>query len=229
MTIKKQQITMKLNGPKSLEIDIYGEIVDETLLETDVSANSFKEQLKNYGDVEEIIVNLNSPGGSVFSGIAIHNMLKRHKAKVTVNIDGLCASIASVIAMAGDTIRMPRNALMMIHNAMTSDFGNANELRETANLLDKVTSQLMTAYLDKSESLNEATLKVLLDAETWLTADEAKHYGLVDEVIAEKKLVACADEEQLSKFMKTPKSVTMIKNTVETPKETKAVKNIYYL
>lgn len=212
-------------------IDIYGEVISETWKWSDdeVSAYSFKDAIENLGDVTEIIVNINSPGGDVFEGLAIHNILKRHDAKITVNIDGLCASIASVIAMAGDTIRMPRNALMMIHNAMTSDFGNANELRETADLLDKVTSQLMTTYLDKSDSLNEATLKVLLDAETWLTADEAKHYGLVDEVIAEKKLVACADEEQLSKFMKTPKSVTMIKNTVETPKETKAVKNIYYL
>ena len=212
-------------------IDIYGEVISETWKWSDdeVSAYSFKDAIENLGDVTEIIVNINSPGGDVFEGLAIHNILKRHDAKVTVNIDGLCASIASVIAMAGDTIRMPKNALMMIHNAMTSDFGNANELRETADLLDKVTSQLMTTYLDKSETLNEATLKVLLDAETWLTADEAKHYGLVDEVIAEKKLVACADEEQLSKFMKTPKSVTMIKNTVETPKETKAVKNIYYL
>ena len=212
-------------------IDIYGEVISETWKWSDdeVSAYSFKDAIENLGDVTEIVVNINSPGGDVFEGLAIHNILKRHDAKVTVNIDGLCASIASVIAMAGDTIRMPKNALMMIHNAMTSDFGNANELRETADLLDKVTSQLMTTYLDKSESLNEATLKVLLDAETWLTADEAKHYGLVDEVIAEKKLVACADEEQLSKFMKTPKSVTMIKNTVETPKETKAVKNIYYL
>ena len=212
-------------------IDIYGEVISETWKWSDdeVSAYSFKDAIENLGDVTEIIVNINSPGGDVFEGLAIHNILKRHDAKVTVNIDGLCASIASVIAMAGDVIRMPKNALMMIHNAMTSDFGNANELRETANLLDKVTSQLMTTYLDKSESLNEATLKVLLDAETWLTADEAKHYGLVDEVIAEKKLVACADEEQLSKFMKTPKSVTMITNTVETPKETEEVKYIYYL
>lgn len=215
------------------KIDIYGEIVSEAWrFEDEESAYHFKDTLEKLGDVEEIVLNINSPGGDVFEGIAIHNMLKRHEAKVIVNVDGLAASIASVIAMAGDEIRMPSNSLMMIHNAMTFEFGNANDLRDTADLLDKITSTLMNAYLEKSEVLNDVTLKLLLDAETWLTADEAKHYGLVDKVITSRELVACASDEQLAKFRKAPSQI--LSHTVETPKEVEPEvienkKTIYYL
>lgn len=202
-------------------VDIYGEIVSEAWrFESEESAHHFKDVLEKLGDVDEIIVNINSPGGDVFEGIAIYNILKRHKAKIIVNVDGLAASIASVIAMAGDVVRMPQNALLMIHNAMTFEFGNANDMRETADLLDKVTSTLMTSYLDKSDKLNEATLKLLLDAETWLTAEEAKHYDLIDEVITAKQLVACATDEQMSRFNKVPKSIfENLGHTVETPED----------
>ncbi|RAI79305.1 Clp protease ClpP [Macrococcoides goetzii] len=191
------------------QIDIYGEIVPETWRWAgEESAYHFKDTLEKLGDVEEITVNINSPGGDVYEGIAIHNMLKRHKAKVIVNIDGLAASIASVIAMAGDVVRMPNNAMIMIHNAMSGVVGNANDLREVADLLDKVTSTLMNTYLEKTDKLNTDTLKALLDAETWLTAEEAFSYGFIDEVITSKKLVACASKEQLDKFRKTPSSIS---------------------
>lgn len=215
-------------------VNIYGEIVPEFWRweEDEESAHHFKDVLAMLGDVDEIIVNINSPGGSVFEGLAIYNMLKRHEAHITVNVDGLAASIASVIAMAGDVIKMPRNAFMMVHNAMSFEFGNADELRETADLLDKITSSLMTAYFDKAPDLNEATLKALMDAETWFTAEEAKHYGLVDEVIGSRELVACADSNRLNKFTKAPMQLI---NTVETPKDPEVEtpienkKTIYYL
>lgn len=187
------------------QIDIYGEIVPESWRWSDEeSAYNFRDTLIKLGDVDEIIVNINSPGGDVFEGITIHNMLKRHKAKVIVNIDGLAASIASVIAMAGDVVKMPSNSMMMIHNAMGGMFGNANDMREIAELLDKVTGTLMETYLAKTDKLNIDSLKALLDAETWMTAEEAFSYGLIDEVITSKKLVACASKEQLDKFNKTP-------------------------
>ncbi|UBH07849.1 head maturation protease, ClpP-related [Macrococcus armenti] len=200
------------------QIDIYGEIVPESWRWSDEeSAYHFKDTLTKLGDVDEIIVNINSPGGDVFEGITIHNMLKRHKAKVIVNIDGLAASIASVIAMAGDVVRMPSNSMMMIHNAMGGMFGNANDMREIAELLDKVTGTLMETYLAKTDKLNIDSLKALLDAETWMTAEEAFSYGLIDEVITSKKLVACASKSQLTKFNKTPDHVIKM---VETPEET---------
>ena len=189
-------------------IDIYGEVYADD--------NSVKEQLANMQSAKEITVNINSVGGDVFTGISIYNMLKRHKAKIIVNVDGLAASIASVIAMAGDVIRMPSNSMMMIHNAMTMVEGNANDLRSTADLLEKVTDTLMSAYLDRSDKLERNELKALLDAETWLSAEEAKELGLIDEVITSKKIAACASKGELSMFNKVPASVLKM---VETPEE----------
>ena len=189
-------------------IDIYGEVYADD--------NSVKEQLAKMQSAKEITVNINSVGGDVFTGISIYNMLKRHKAKIIVNVDGLAASIASVIAMAGDVIRMPSNSMMMIHNAMTMVAGNANDLRSTADLLEKVTDTLMSAYLDRSDKLERNELKALLDAETWLSAEEAKELGLIDEVITSKKIAACASKGELSMFNKVPASVLKM---VETPEE----------
>src|SRR5699024_477578 len=193
-------------------IDIYGEVYADD--------NSVKEQLANMQSAKEITVNINSVGGDVFTGISIYNMLKRHKAKIIVNVDGLAASIASVIAMAGDVIRMPSNSMMMIHNAMTMVAGNANDLRSTADLLEKVTDTLMSAYLDRSDKLERNELKALLDAETWLSAEEAKELGLIDEVITSKKIAACASKGDLSMFNKVPASVLKM---VETPEEAEEV------
>ena len=193
-------------------IDIYGEVYADD--------NSVKEQLAKMQSAKEITVNINSVGGDVFTGISIYNMLKRHKAKIIVNVDGLAASIASVIAMAGDVIRMPSNSMMMIHNAMTMVAGNANDLRSTADLLEKVTDTLMSAYLDRSDKLERNELKALLDAETWLSAEEAKELGLIDEVITSKKIAACASKGELSMFNKVPASVLKM---VETPEEAEEV------
>lgn len=217
----KNILMMKQEGEQGI-IDIYGEIVPESWrFEGEMSALHFKDQLERFDNVSEITVNVNSPGGSVYEGVAIYNMLKRHNAHITVNVDGLAASIASVIAMAGDVVRMPENSMLMIHNAMTMQAGNADDMREAADLLDKVTGTIMTTYLEKSDKINEATLKALMDAETWLTAEEALHYGLIDEIVASRELVACASEEQLNMFHKTPERFMKM---VETPEKTE-VKN----
>lgn len=216
----KNFLNLKKDGEQG-EINIYGEVVPESWRwDDEMSATHFKDQLDKFDGVKEITVNINSPGGSVYEGVAIYNMLKRHKAKVIVNIDGLAASIASVIAMAGDVVRIPSNAMLMVHNAMSMEFGNAKDMRETADLLDKITGSIRATYLEKTDKINEATLTALMDAETWLTADEAKHYGLVDEVITSKELVACASKERLGKFNKTPDKFMKL---VETPKNAKAL------
>ena len=101
------------------EIDIYGYINDVTIEGMSISPQFVKDKLKEMNNEKEIVVNINSNGGDVFSGVAIYNMLQRHSAKIIVNIDGIAASIASVIAMAGDVVNMPRNGMMMIHNALS--------------------------------------------------------------------------------------------------------------
>lgn len=127
---------------------------------------------------------INSGGGVVDDGIAIYNALKRHSGKVTVYIDGLAASAASVIAMAGDNVMMYQSSLMMVHNPWSVSMGDAGDMRKSADVLDKRRDQLLVAYREKT-GMGDEKLKALLDAETWLNADEALAHGFVDGVVNE--------------------------------------------
>lgn len=137
--------------------------------------------LNNLDPAAKLTVRLNSAGGDVFDGLTIHNLLKG-RGNLDVVIDGFAASIASIIAMAGDRVLMSDNASFMIHNPWTIVLGDAEDMRREAQTLDKIKSQLITTYGKKSD-LSEKQLGELMDAETWFTADEAKESGFVDEVI----------------------------------------------
>lgn len=190
------------------EIYIYGDIVSYKWYEEDTTAKSFKEDLDALGDVDVLNVYINSPGGSVFQGQAIVSILKRLNSNIKVHIDGVAASIASVIAMAGHTIHMPSNAMMMIHNPWTWTYGNANELRKQADDLDKIRESMISMYLDKAgDKLDRDTLIDLLDKETWLTAQECYDYGLCDVVEEEKEIAASINMDMLSKYKNTPKEL----------------------
>jgi ATP-dependent Clp endopeptidase proteolytic subunit ClpP len=139
----------------------------------------------------QIELHINSPGGDVFDGIAIYNVLKNHPAQITSYIDGIAASIASVIALAGKRVVMAGNALWMMHNPVGVKVGAAEDMRKMADVLDKVRDTLVQAYSAKSGQTDDE-IKALLDAETWLDADEAKEAGFVDEVGDEMDLAACA-------------------------------------
>ena len=125
-------------------------------------------------------------GGSTFQGLAIYNLLKQHKAKINAYIDGIAASSASIIAMAGDKIYMPKTSLMMIHNCWTYTMGNAKELRKTAEDMDKIAVAYKEAYLDKIQ-IDEEKLDQLLEDETYLTAKECIEMGFADEIIESKE------------------------------------------
>lgn len=139
------------------------------------------------GDTLE--VHLNSPGGDIFDGLAIYQALKDHPASVTMRIDGLAASIASVIAMAGDKVIMSPKASLMIHDGWTMSVGNADELRKTADLLDKQSGIIASVYADRSNGDANAWRNAMRE-ETWYTAQEALDAGLVDEVEGLKKTEA---------------------------------------
>lgn len=172
------------------------------------SAKSFKGELDALGELSTLNVFINSPGGDVFEGVAIYNMLKRNKAHVNVHIDGLAASIASVIAMAGDTIIMPSNAMMMIHNAWMWKAGNAKDLREAADMLEKVDSSIRQSYLEKAgDALDESNLIALMEAETWLTAQEAHDLGLCNVVGESKQIAALANSSILAKYRNVPETL----------------------
>lgn len=197
----KSWYSMKAMGGGAAEVQIYEEIGG-----WGISAKEFAQDLKDLGPVSEISLRINSPGGSVFDGNAIFNQLKQHKARVTAHIDGLAASMASVIAMAADHIIMPENALMMIHNPWTVSIGNAEELRKDADLLDTIKRTLLTAY--GRSAMTDDEISQMMDAETWLTGADAVEMGFADELEEEVAMAACAKFEQLAQFTKTPEIIT---------------------
>lgn len=165
-----------------------------------ITAKDFADELNALGKVSHINLSINSPGGSVFDGLAIHNMLKRHKAMITVRVDGVAASIASVIAMAGDVILMPDNAFMMIHDPSGVVMGTSRDMRQLADALDKIKTGLVAAYASKS-GLDRDEIEAIMTAETWLTAQEAVDMGFADSI---EDPVRIAASFELSKFKNAP-------------------------
>jgi ATP-dependent protease ClpP protease subunit len=158
------------------ELKIYGAIGDWSgMLDDYVTASQVYDFLAAKKG-EDIDVHINSGGGVVDDGIAIYNALRRHAGKITVYVDGLAASAASVIAMAGDEVIMYQSSLMMIHNPWTVSMGDADDMRKTADVLDKRRDQLLAAYRERT-GLNEQDIKDLLALETWMSADEAFGWG----------------------------------------------------
>ena len=218
---------VKNEKEKTAELILYGSIGSDEYWD-DISDKVFKQDIENLGDVENITLHINSPGGSVFSAVAIANILKNHKAKVTANIDGLAASAATIITSACDTVRMPKNALFMIHNPITFAYGNNQEMQKTIEMLDKVKNSIIETYLNKTKTDKE-TLSELMDNETWMDAETAKTYGFVDEIVdeevgkefVENKLIINNMAFDISKFKNFKKARDIV---IDNKKNTKEVK-----
>jgi ATP-dependent protease ClpP protease subunit len=131
---------------------------------------------------KNISVRINSPGGDVFDGVAIFNALKEHPAHVTTKIEGLAASIASIIALAGDEVQAHKNAMYMVHDPWVLAAGNQYDLREIADILGKIGGNMLDIYYDKS-NIGKRELKQMMKDETWFTAAEAKDRGLIDTIL----------------------------------------------
>lgn len=181
-------------------IDFIGDWLDE-LWGFGVTAKAFVDELaKLPATVNTIRVHINSPGGDIQGGVNIANALREQVSKgrrVETIVDGLAASIASVIAMAGETVTMADNALMMIHNPWTIEIGSASDLRKTADVLDTMRGQIVATYQWHSE-LTDADLIALMDAETWMDADEAIAHGLATDKIEGLKAAASIDPRALA-------------------------------
>lgn len=152
-----------------------------------IDAKSVAMQLKDAGDLEEIEVHINSPGGSAWEGVAIHNLLKDHPAKVNVVIDGVAASAASLLAMAGDTVRIPKNGMMMIHDPYTIAFGGVEDMQKAINSLEATTTAAIASYAAKSKQPNDKIAQWMKD-ETWFVGQEAVDAGLADTTESELPL-----------------------------------------
>jgi len=182
------------NDPGNLDMYIYGDVQGDYFdwyewqqVESETSANHFRNELSYYSNVKQINIYINSYGGSVFEGTAIYSQLKRHPAEKIVHVDGFACSVASVIAMAGDKVIMPGNTMMMIHNAWNVAVGNSTQLRKAADDLDVIMQGNRQAYLEKSNGkITEEKLIELLEAETWLTAEQCLEYGFADELLGKE-------------------------------------------
>lgn len=156
-----------------------------------VTAKRFRDDLAALGNVTDITVRINSPGGEVFDGFSIYNALKQHAAKVTVHVDGLAASIASVIAMAGDEVFMGEGAMFMVHSPWTIAMGDADNMREVADMLDKIEVGLVDAYVAHTQQ-DRKTVEKWMAVETWFTRQEAIDAGLATGVSDPKAAPAAA-------------------------------------
>ena len=157
-----------------------GMISDETWYGDEVTPQLFKDEL-NAGN-GNITVWINSPGGDVFAAAQIYNMLRDYKGSVTVKIDGIAASAASVIAMAGDTVCVSPVAMMMIHNPATMALGEAKDMQKAIAMLDEVKESIVNAYEIKT-GMSRAKISHLMDAETWMDANSAVEMGFADEIL----------------------------------------------
>jgi ATP-dependent Clp endopeptidase proteolytic subunit ClpP len=147
------------------------------------TAATFKAAMDAVKDVKTLNISINSPGGDVFDGFAIFNMLRAHESKKVITVDGMAASIASVIAMAGDTVRMPTASRMMIHNPWVGAAGDSAYLRDMADLLDDLKSTMVAIYRSHASDIDEKEMSNMMDATTWMGAETAKEKGFIDEVI----------------------------------------------
>lgn len=189
--------------PKKAELFIYDQIGADYFGEG-ITAKSVSDALKEFTPGAALDIYINSPGGSVFDGMAIYNQLDRWSGKKTVHIDGLAASIASVIAMVGDEINIADNGLFMIHSAWGLSMGNAEEMRKYAASLDKVDETILNTYIKRTKG-DSKQIDNWMRAETWMNAQEAVDRGFSDKKSGENAMKA--EFPMLAKFKNTPQQL----------------------
>lgn len=209
MSLKNGSMMLYDNNEKAV-LNIFGDICSEsweTYFSDGICPQDVADLLDSINKFDNIDVHINSGGGDAFAGIAIYNTLKRHEGNVTVYVDGLAASSASVIAMAGNKIIMPKSAQIMIHQPWTFAIGNASELRKTADNLDTCTNSIMAVYSEnKVSDVEDNEIRRLVDAETWLTAEQAKEYFANIEIEDRTSILDSVPSVFYCKYKNKPKS-----------------------
>lgn len=202
-------IEIKNQTENTAELYFFGDINSESLGEwqkyypDDKAPKDVQDFLDQLDGVSKINVHINSGGGSVFGGIAIYNILKRHDAEIIVYVEGLAASIASVIAMAGDKIIIPANAQMMIHKPSSITWGNADDMRKEADILDGCQKVILNTYMQHTkEGVTAEEINALIDAETWKNGEEWQEYFDIE--VSEKSNAAAAASDYFDKYNHLP-------------------------
>ena len=176
-------------------LEINGEIASESWFDDDVTPKLFKDELLSGSG--PITLWLNSPGGDCIAASQIYSMLMDYEGDVTIKVDGIAASAASVIAMAGTKVLMTPTALLMIHNPMTLAYGNKDEMNKAIEMLDEVKESIINAYEIKT-GMSRAKISHLMDSETWMNANKAIEMGFADDILEDKKKKCAADEVAFS-------------------------------
>ena len=158
-------------------LELYGTIAEESWFDDDVTPQMFREEL--FSGEGDVVIFLNSPGGDCVAASQIYTMLTEYKGSVTIKIDGIAASAASVIAMAGDTVLMAPTGMMFVHNPMTAAFGNKAEMEKAIEMLEEVKESIINAY-ERKTGLSRQKLSHLMDSETWMNARRAIELGFAD-------------------------------------------------
>lgn len=195
--------SMKAAGATG-EILLYQDIGQGGFFSEGTSAEGFARDLKALGKISTLNVRINSPGGQVFEGLTIYNLLASHNARKIVHIDGLAASIASVVAMAGDEINIADNGMMMIHDAWGVGIGTADEIRKTADVLDTITATIAGTYAKRSGGELD-TVRKMMASEKWMSAAEAAALGFADHVVDNMQAMNCAID--LKRYRNVPRHV----------------------
>ena len=171
-------------GEQERVLELYGTIAEQSWFDDDVTPKMFHDEL--FAGTGPVTIWLNSPGGDCIAASQIYSMLMDYKDDITVKIDGIAASAASVIAMAGTKVLMAPTALMMIHNPMTLAYGNHEDMEKAIAMLDEVKESIVNAYEIKT-SLSRAKLSHLMDSETWMNANRAIELGFADDLLKDEK------------------------------------------
>ncbi|GAB1062037.1 ClpP-like prohead protease/major capsid protein fusion protein [Shewanella algae] len=201
---EKSWYSLKASANGEAELMIYDEIGG-----WGITAKQFARDLKDLGKITQLIARIHSPGGDVFEGMAIYNILKNYPAHKVAHIDGLAASMASVIAMAFDEVVMPENAMMMVHKPWGGTMGDADDMRKYADLLDKVEGNLVGAYRDKT-GMTDEQLHALLAEETWLTGREAVEKGFADTLTEPLAMAASLQSNRMKDYANMPKALQIL-------------------
>jgi len=206
--------SIEIRNETETEADLcfFGDINSESLGEwqkyypEDKAPKDVQDFLDQLDGVSKINVHINSGGGSVFGGIAIYNILKRYNAEITVYVEGLAASIASVIAMAGDKIIIPANAQMMIHKPSSITWGNADDMRKEADILDGCQKVILNIYMQHTkEGVTPEQINALIDAETWKNGEEWQEFFDIE--VAEKSNAAACASDYFGRYNNLPEKL----------------------
>lgn len=221
-------------APKTIDLYIYSDVVGDYVdwsgetVESETSSNTFQKKIDGYGELDNINIYINSFGGSCKEGHAIYNILMRNKAYKTVYVDGFACSVASIIAMAGNKVVMPKNTVMVVHEAWNYVGGNADKLRKEADALDVMNSAFINAYLNKAgNKVTKEQVAKLLKEETTLSAEQCVEIGFADEFAeydvdmneAKEALEKASKENTNQRMASLDKVAALVKKIPEQPEE----------